>query len=53
MTQIFELSSGTPDRLWHNLNHFGVTTKIFEPSLCAPDRSWHNPYHFQCCGMNI
>ena len=53
MTQMCEPSSGPPDRPWHNLHHFSVTTKIFEPSLGAPDRSWHNPNHFECCGTNI
>jgi hypothetical protein len=48
MTRIFEPSLGTLDSLWHNLNHFSVTTKIFKPSLGAPDRSWHNlnSFHF-------
>jgi len=53
MTQIFEPLSGTPDRPWHNLNHFSVTTKIFEPVLGAPDRSWHNPNNFKGCDTNI
>ena len=47
LDKLFAPSSGTPDRPWHNINHFSVATKIFEPSSGTPGSSWHSLNYFQ------